>query len=110
MMWCSVKKLLKRQKNFRSSIFTVVYISKDKKSLLIARPKPQIMRKSKYPNSTVATPDRYYKRAHLNMEFMSRDVRSLNFICHGDNTELVLFDQEWQPLKMNEFLDDILKD
>ena len=41
---------------------------------------------------------------------MSRDVRSLNFICHGDNTELVLFDQEWQPLKMNEFLDDILKD
>ena len=44
------------------------------------------------------------------MEFMSRDVRSLNFICHADNTELVLFDQEWQPLKMNEFLDDILKD
>ena len=44
------------------------------------------------------------------MEFMSRDVRSLDSICHGDNTELVLFDQEWQPLKMNEFLDDILKD
>ena len=93
MVFC--EKTFEKTKNFRSSIFTVVYISKDKKSLLIARPKPQIMRKSKYPNSTVATPDRYYKRAHLNMEFMSRDVRSLNFICHGDNTELVLFDQEW---------------
>ena len=44
------------------------------------------------------------------MEFISRDVRSLNFICHGDNTRLVLFDQEWQPLKMNEYLDDIHKD
>ena len=104
------EKTFEKTKNFRSSIFTVVYISKDKKSILIARPKPQIMRKSKYPNATVATPDCHYKKAHLNMEFMSRDVRSLNFICHGDNTELVLFDQEWQPLKMNEFLDDILKD
>ena len=44
------------------------------------------------------------------MEFMSRDVCSLNFICHGDVTQLVLFDQEQQPLKMNKFLDDILKD
>ena len=68
------------------------------------------MRKSKYPNSKVATPDRYYKKAHPNIEFMSKDVRSLSFICHGDNTELVLFDQEWWPLKMNEILDDILKD
>ena len=108
MVFC--EKTFEKTKNFRSSIFTVVYISKDKKSILIARPKPQIMRKSKYPNATVATPDRYYKKAHLNMEFMSRDVRSLNFICHEDNTEVVLFDQEWQPLKMNEFLDDILKD
>ena len=41
---------------------------------------------------------------------MSRDVRSLNFICHRDDTQLILFDQEWQPLKMNKFLDDILKD
>ena len=69
------EKTFEKTKNFRSSIFTIVYISKDKKSLLIARPKPQIMRKSKYPNATVATPDRHYKRAHLNMEFMSRDVR-----------------------------------
>ena len=88
----------------------MVYISQDKKLILIARPKPQIMRKSKYPDSTVATPDRHYKKAHLNMEFMPRGVRSLNFICHGDDTQLVLFDQEWQPLKMNKFLDDILKD
>ena len=102
-------KTFEKTKNFRSSIFTVVYISKDKKSLLIARPKPQIMRKSKYPNSKVATPDKYYKKAHLNLEFLSRDMRSLNFICHGDNTDLVLFDQEWSPLKMNEFLDYILK-
>ena len=68
------------------------------------------MRKSKYPDSKVAIPDKYYKKAHLNLEFLSRDVRSLNFICHGDNTDLVLFDQEWSPLKMDEFLDDILKD
>ena len=104
------EKTFEKTKNFRSSIFTVVYISKDRKSLLIARPKPQIMKKSKYLNYKVATPDRYYKKAHLNMEFMSRDIRSLNFICHEDNTDLVLFDQEWSPLKMNEFLDDILKD
>ena len=104
------EKTFEKTKNFMSSIFSVVYISTDKKSILIARPKPQIMRKSKYPNSTIATPDRHYKKAHLNMEFMSRDVCSLNFICHGDDTQLILFDQEWQPLKMNKFLDDILKD
>ena len=88
----------------------VVTHSKDKKSILIARPKPQIMRKSKYPNSTIATPDHHYTNAHLNMEFMSRDVWSLNFICHGSDTQLVIFDQDWQPLKMDKFLDDILKD
>ena len=80
------RKTFDKTKNFRSSIFTVVYISKDKKSILITRPKPQIMRKSKYPNSTIATPDHYYKKAHLNMEYMSRDICSLNFICHGDDT------------------------
>ena len=104
------EKTFEKTKNFRSSIFSVVYISQDKKSIFITRPKPQIMRKSKYPNSTIATPGCHYKKAHLNMEFMSRDVRSLNFICHGDDTQLVLFDQEWQPLNMNKFLDDILKD
>ena len=44
------------------------------------------------------------------MEFMSRDIRSLNFICHGDHTDLVLFDQEWSPLRLNEYLDNILMD
>ena len=33
----SCEKTFEKTKNFRSSIFTVVYISKDKKSLLIAR-------------------------------------------------------------------------
>ena len=72
----------------------MVYISKDKKSLLIARPKPQILRKSKYPDSKIASPDKYYTKAHLNLEYISRDVCSLNFICPGDDTKLVLFDYE----------------
>ena len=104
------EKTFEKTKNFRSSIFSVVYISQDKKSILIARPKPQIMRKSKYPDYAVATPDHHYKKAHLNMEYMSRDVCSLNFICHGDDTQLVLFYQEWQPLQIDKFLDDIIKD
>ena len=41
---------------------------------------------------------------------MSRDIHSLNFICHGDDTQLVLFYYNWQPLQMDKFLDDILKD
>ena len=86
-----MKTPLKKTKNWRSSLYSVVYISKDKKSLLIAKPKPQILRKSKYPNSKVAEPDRYYTKAHLHLEYISRDIRSLNFICHGDNTYLVIF-------------------
>ena len=31
-----------KSKNVRSSLFSVIYISKDKKSLLIGRPQPQI--------------------------------------------------------------------
>ena len=81
-------------------MFSVIYISKDKKSLLIGRPKPQILRKSKYPNRTVSKPDNYYKKANLHLEYISRDVRSLNFICRGDETELVVFDTEWMPLQM----------
>ena len=59
------EKTFEKTKNFRSSIFSVVYISQDKKLILIARPKPQIMRKSKYPDSTVATPDCHYKKPIL---------------------------------------------
>ena len=98
-----------KTKNLRSSLYSVVYISKDKKSLLIAKPKPQILRKSKYPNSKVAEPDRYYTKAHLHLEYISRDIRSLNFICHGDNTDLVIFYSDWRPLQMEDYLEDIIK-
>ena len=37
--------------NLRSSLYSVMYISKDKKSLLIAKPRTHILKKSKYPNS-----------------------------------------------------------
>ena len=99
-----------KTKNLRSSLYSVVYISKDKKSLLIAKPKPQILRKSKYPNSKVAEPDIYYTKAHLHLEYISRDIRSLNFICHGDNIDLVIFHSDWRPLQMEDYLEDIMKD
>ena len=89
-----MRKLLRKQKNLRSSLYSVIYISKDKESLLIGRPKPEIMSKSKYLDSKVAKPDRYNKSAHLHLEYISRDVRSLNFICYGDSTELVIFDSD----------------
>ena len=41
---------------------------------------------------------------------MSRDIRSLNFICHGDNTDLVIFYSDWRPLQMEDYLEDIMKD
>ena len=91
-------------------MYSVGYISKDKKSLLIAKPKPQILRKSKYPNTTVSKPDNYYKKAHLHLEYVSRDVRSLNFICRGDDTQLVVFDTEWMPLEMESYLEKIMED
>ena len=99
-----------KTKNVWSSLFSVIYISKDKKSLLIGRPKPQILRKSKYPNSTVSKPDNYYKKAHLHLEYVSRDVRSLNFICRGDDTQLAVFDTEWMPLEMESYLEKIMED
>ena len=67
------------------------------------------MRKSVYPNSTEGSPDKHYKKAHLNLEYMSRDICSLNFICHGDDTQLVLFDLDWNPLQMDAYLNDISK-
>ena len=104
------EKTFEKTKNVRSSLYSVIYISKDKKSLLIGRPKPHILRKSKYPNATVAKPDNYYKKAHLHLEYVSRDVRSLNFICRGDDTELVVFDTEWMPLQMETYLEKLMED
>ena len=37
-------------------------------------------------------------------------MRSLNFICHGDDTELVVFDTEWIPLQMESYLEKIMED
>ena len=44
------------------------------------------------------------------MENISRDVRSLNFICRGDDTQLVVFDTEWMPLQMESYLKKIMED
>ena len=105
------QKTFEKTKNVRSSLFSVVYISKDKKSLLIGRPKPQILRKLTYiTNATVAKPENYYKKGNLHLEYVSRDVRSLNFICRGDETELVVFDTEWMPLQMESYLEKIMED
>ena len=60
-----------------------MYISNDHKSVLIAKPQTHILRKSKYPNSKVATTDRYYNQANLYLESVCHDTRHLNFICHG---------------------------
>ena len=68
--------------NLRASLFTVMYISDDHKSVLIAKPQTHILRKTKYPNSKVATTDRYYNKANLQLEYVGRDTRQLNFICH----------------------------
>ena len=96
--------------NLRSSLYSVVYISKDKKSLLVAKPKTHILKLSKYPNEKSASVDNYYSSANLHMEFVSRDVRMLNFICRGNDTEYVCFDEEWSPLEMEKFLGDIMDD
>ena len=78
--------------------------------MLIGRPRPQILRKSKYPNAIVSEPDNYYKQAHLHLEYISRDVRSLNFIYRGDDTNLVVFDTEWMPLQIESYLEKIMED
>merc|ERR1711872_984503 len=61
------EKTFEKTKNVRSSLFSVINISKEKKSLLIGRPKPHILCKSKYPNTTESKPDNEYKKAHLPM-------------------------------------------
>ena len=89
--------------NLRSSLYSVVYISKDKKSLLIAKPKTHILKQSKYPNEKSAIVDNYYTSANLHMEYVARDVRMLNFICRGSDTNFISFDEDWRPLEMRNF-------
>ena len=43
------------------------------------------------------------------MEFICRDIRRLNFICHGENTDYVAFDTEWRPLEMESYLQEIIE-
>ena len=69
------------------------------------------MRKSKYPNSKVATTDRYYNQANLHLEFVCHDTRHLNFICHGgEASDFVSFDPDWSPMRMNTLMDDVMMD
>ena len=58
----------------------------------------------------MSKPDNYYKKAHLHLEYVSRDVRSLNFICHEDDTQLVVLDTEWMPLQIESYLEKIMED
>ena len=77
--------------------------------MLIAKPCTHILKQSKYPNQSIATPDVFYTKANLHMEFISRDIRHLYFICHGENTDYVAFDTEWSPLEMESYLQEIIE-
>ena len=79
-----------------------------KKALLTLKPIPQILCKSKYPDSKISKPDNYYTKANLYLEYICQDIRSLNFICHGNNTDLVIFDTEWRLLQMESYLEEIM--
>ena len=86
--------------NLCASLYTIMYILEDHKSVLIAKPQTHILHKSKYPNSKEATTDRYYTKANLNLEFICRDTRHLNFICHGsEGSDFITFDPEWSPMR-----------
>merc|ERR1712002_486391 len=97
--------------NLRASLYTVMYISENHKSVLIAKPQTHILRKSKYPNSNIATTDRFYTQANLHLEYLSRDTRHINFICHGsDASDFVSFDPDWTPMKMTTLMEEVMKD
>ena len=88
-----------------------MYLSKDFKSVLIAKPQTHISRKSKYPNSKTSSTDRYYNQANLHLKFMCRDARHLNFICHGSEaSDFLSFDPEWSPMKMSKLIEDVMTD
>merc|ERR1712240_664619 len=63
----------KKTGNVRASLYTIMYISKDHKSVLIAKPQTHILRKSKYPNLESPTTDRYYKSANLHLKYLCCD-------------------------------------
>ena len=86
-----------------------MYISKDLKSLLIAKPRTHILKNSRYPNQHNSKPDNFYTKANLHMEFICRDIRKLNFICHGENTDYVAFDTEWKPIEMESYIQEIIE-
>ena len=88
-----------------------MYVSKDHKSVLIAKLQTHILRKSKYPNSKSPTIDSYYKSANQHLKYLCRDSRHLNFICHGENaSDFVSFDTDWTPMKMSELMGNVMKD
>ena len=42
------------------------------------------------------------------MEYIGRDVCMLNFIYRGSDTGFISFDQDWRPLEMDKFLEEIM--
>ena len=101
----------KKTGNVCSSLYTIMYISKDHKSVLIAKPQTHILCQSKYPNSKSSSTDRYYDQANLHLKYMCRDTRHLNFICHGDTaSDFVSFDPDWTPMKMNKLMNNVMTD
>ena len=72
-----------------------MYVSKNHKSVLIAKPQTHILRKSKYPNSKTSSTDRYYNQANLHLKFMCRAARHLNFSYHSSEvSDFVSFDPD----------------
>ena len=101
----------KKTGNVRASIYSIMYVSKDHKSVLIAKPQTYILRKSKYPNAKSSTVDKHYKSATQHLKILCRDSRHLNFICHGkDASDFVSFDEDWKPMKMDELMGTVMKD
>ena len=108
---CSIRRHIKKTGNLRASLYTVMYVSKDHKSVLIAKLQTHILRKSKYSNSKTSSTDRYYNQANLHLKYMCRDTRHLNFICHGSEaSDFVSFDPEWSPMKTSKLMEDIMTD
>ena len=95
----------------RASIFRIIHMSDDNKSLVIARPKMEYIRKSKYPNKHESMVDSNYTRGAKDCIYVSRDARHLNFICHGpDKDDLISFDPQWRPLDVRDLMENLLRD
>ena len=97
--------------DIRASIFRVIHMSENNKSLVIARPKLEYIRKSKYPNKSESSVDSDYTRGAKDCIIVSRDARHLNFICHGpDKDDLISFDPTWKPLDVRDLMENLLRD